>query len=341
MNERMDSSNFRFEPQARFDAAAWIASFGALALEAGVRPREDGIRKDANDPYFLSPQLEQVLTELWNVEYPELLGRAHVPMVPGADGAASVKYRGYDRTGVAKIKGQGGTDMPYADVSGHQAEAPYRTFWLGCKYDLDELRAAAYANQPIDRDKMQAVRDGMELLIDDLLCFGDANTNMTGLLNNANAELVAVTTGTWATATSQQIFSDFAEIHNKIVTDTRGIHRPNRARFPMAIWTLLTTKTFGTDNNSDTLLTVLQKNYPWVDFAPWPVLNTADAARTGPRVLVYKADRQILWSAISREPMPEAPQLELLDFKVPWHGRMVPGVVMPRPLGVKYCDNAA
>ena len=73
-----------------------------------------------------------------------------------------------------------------------------------------------------------------------------------------------------------------------------------------------------------------------VDF--WHKLDLADAAGTGPRMVTYQRDPEVLELVIPQEFEQFPPQARNLAFVVPCHAR-VGGVVVYYPLAIVYTDG--
>jgi hypothetical protein len=328
----------------RFDAARWVAAFGAQ-VTAKLAERMDAGEKRVDSAYFLAPDLQQLLTDVFAIEYDKLLAAQYVPMRSISDGAASIRYRSIDTTGTAKWLGSGASDLPRADVSKSELSIKVDTLGMAFGYTIDELAAAAMAQQPLERDRAMACREAIERGADEALCMGQgANSGVYGLLNQDlatdAAELITLTTGTWAGATSLQIHADVAQMRNKMRTDTRGLHSPTHCGVPTGVWSDLTGRPWGTDNNARTIMSVLKENFPEIIFFEWPRLNTADVAGTGGRVVMFEYSPLNFWYGLARPFTPEAPQARGLEFEVPTHKRMTPGIAVARSLTIKYADNA-
>ena len=64
-----------------------------------------------------------------------------------------------------------------------------------------------------------------------------------------------------------------------------------------------------------------------------------DAARTGPRMLVYQYSPDVASAWVASEFTLDAPEKHGFEFEVFGRLRATPGVAVMRPLCVKYADN--
>lgn len=334
-NDSVDQAARRsFLHGQRFDGDRWVDEACGLISSK--------VRTDSN--YFLAPDLQQLLAEVFQIPYPDLLAKGLIPSKQITDGMGEVRYRAQDLTGQAKWIGSEAGDLPLADVTRSEQSIIVDTIGMQFTYTIDELAAAAAGNQPLDTDRAAACRLLIERGIDEALCVGIPNRGVYGLLNqdlaSDAAELITLTTGTWAGASAVNIHKDIAQMINKIRTDTKGTSTPTHMGFPTAIWNQLRTMVWGSDNNSLTVLTVLRQNFEGMTFFEWPRLDTADAAGTGGRVICF-AQNQLNWFYAEARPFtPEAPQVRGLRFEVPCHARLTPGVAVRNALTIKYADNA-
>lgn len=78
---------------------------------------------------------------------------------------------------------------------------------------------------------------------------------------------------------------------------------------------------------------------PWVtEIEAWDQLALADAAGTGPRIVAYHKDPEVLSLEIPQEYEQLPPQPVSLSFVINTHARCA-GVLIPFPLGVAYMDG--
>lgn len=301
-----------------------------LCADAGVT--------DARETALFTRELEQILTQTYNIEYPELKARSFVPAKTGIGNAIErITYRQWDRTTTAKIISRGDMTLPGVTVFGKEFSSGVVSMGNYYGYTVQDLRAAAASGQSLDNQLAAAAREGHELLLEELVAFGNPESNMPGLLNHPNIPVISATTGNWASATTDQILADLRGISLAIYTATKGTRTADTILFDTASFSLLN-KPVGADY-STTILQTFLKNDPYIkNVDQWIKLDTADAALTGPRLLVYKRDPQVLELYVPQEFEQFAPQLQGLEFKINCHSR-TGGVVVRYPLAMAYVDN--
>lgn len=306
-------------------------------------------RQDANEGFFFEEDLQQILTQVFNKKWPRFEARSKCTIRPLQAGMKKVKYRGYEETGMARMRAPGSTDLPLVDASGAQDEVAIRTNWLGANYDIEDLDASsASPGQSLDQALMMACRRGCEARYDIQLRFGDPGTGTTGLLNNAAVATHGLTNGDWLNAgtTNQEIIDDIEELIDDVATDTNGVHGITRMNFDSQSWRRITKPIMGNDSGSQSILDVVKKAHPEIMFERWYALNTAAGAvdeHTGlggdPMIFAWEDDEEIVWSGVAREASPEAPQLQLATYTVFWLQRVIPGAVFTYPGAARYVTN--
>lgn len=82
-------------------------------------------------------------------------------------------------------------------------------------WTLPELESAQKLGRPVDQQKFSGMQLKYQMDIDEQVYIGDSALGYTGLVNKNTVTNVAnATTGTWATATPQQILDDVNELIN-------------------------------------------------------------------------------------------------------------------------------
>jgi hypothetical protein len=176
--------------------------------------------------------------------------------------------------------------------------------------------------------------------IDEIGATGNTAHGLTGIANNANVSLISPATGTWSTATGEQILADMNKHVNSIVTATKEAFIPDTLLYDTTIYTLIATKRIST--TGDTATTVLQaflQSNPFItNIGSWHKLALANAAGNGPRAIAYKRDPEVLTFEIPQEFEQFPPQAKNMAFQVPCHARTA-GVIVYYPVAMAYMDG--
>lgn len=259
-------------------------------------------RLDAAESAFFERQLDYIKSRTYDIKYPELKSRMFVPAsneVPS--GMTEVTYRQYDRVGQAKIIKPGATDLPRVDVYGNEFTRPVR--WGGASYgwNLIEIRQARQTGIPLDARKAAAARRALEELIDEVCAIGASDYGISnGFLNHSSVGITTPTTGTWSTATADQIIADVTKMWTEMTTDTKGIEKPNTLIMPDAQHAILATKPRSTTSDT-TVMQFLLANFPGLNaIEPWYRLAGAGAGATD-RVVLYNRSPEALQQEIPNE----------------------------------------
>jgi hypothetical protein len=323
----------RHEPFAdmpRFDAAdlpeqmAWCLQ--QIVGPAAVR------RMDAQQVLTMARQLEQVLTQTYDIRRPDMKARSIIPVdTRVSSGAETWTYRTYEQSGAAKIIHNYGSELPDADVSGTETAARLVSIGASYHYSIQDMRAAAFAGQPLDAMKARAVRYAMERKLEVLAAVGDSKTGLVGLTNAPGIiTSTQVSSGTWAAQIAANlanavaaIIQDINKLRSDIFVNSQGVHgAPGTLSLllPLAEYNLLNTNarslTFTTDNILQYIVNMCQLRD--VDF--WNELNTAAGDGTG-MIVMYERSQDVLGLVISQEFEQFAPQAKNLAFMVPCHMR--------------------
>jgi len=314
--------------------------------------RMTGMRFDANDTAFFARQLEEIYTQTYDIEYPELKGRKLIPVDTRVNpGANSFTYRQFDKKGQANIVHNYADDFPNAEVVGVEWTQNVVSLGNSYQYSIQDMRAAAMAGIQLEAMKANAARELMERKLDTLSAIGDSATGLVGLTNAPNISSVTVSTGAssgqtaWCSTagvgtgkTVAEILLDINNMQAKIFNATLGIHTPDTLVLPTSCYGFLATTARSTTFTEDSMLQYILKQSPWIkNIEFWTQLNTAGASSKG-RVMLYKRDPKILQLIIPQEFEQLPPQPRNMAWVIPCHMRT--GAVEVRyPLAVAYMDG--
>lgn len=310
-----------------------LAMLAALGLDSEFRG-------DSAATAALSRQLEHIKSQTYDILYANMKARQFIPVSTEVDpGAETIVAREWNHTGMAEIIANYSDDLPLVDA--FVAETSIRVQTLGSAYEytrLDMLRAGK-AKSDLPKRRAAAARLAIERRIDRIASIGDASTGLRGLLNHPNVPLVVLPTGGWGAATADQIMADMHHLAQSVVTVSLEVHAPDTMLLDTVSFGIVNTRPVGTDNKNTILKTFLE-NSPYIkNVDQWIRLNTADAAGTGPRIMVYHRDPMMVELEIPMEFEQLPPQARNLSYITPCIAR-VGGVVFHYPLSAAYADNA-
>lgn len=297
-----------------------------------------GFRSDANETAFLELQLEQLLAKSYDVEYPLPKALQLIPVnssVPA--GAASFAYMQWDRKGMAKIIANGADDIPAADANAKKFVFNIERLASSYSWTKDDLLHARFSGMPLDARRARACREAVDRLIDDLALSGNDDVGFAGFANHPNVPLTSGAAGVWSGNTALEILTDMNAVVDAIFSVTLGLHNANMLVMDPANYALIRSKPMGVNDNRS-VLAVFNQNHPEVKVDYWNRLSTADAAGTGPRMIAYEKNEDVLSFFVAEAYNEEAPLPGLLKMTVVGSAK-VGGCVVKLPLAMHYMDG--
>lgn len=254
--------------------------------EVDLRVIQASGRFDANESLFFARQLEYVKSQTYDVKRVALNAIRLMPVsteIP--EGATTHTYRQYDSVGMAKIIANYANDLPRADVVGKEFTNPIRSIGNSYGYNVQEVRSAIYAGTNLNGKKAMSATRAQSEKINQLAFSGDADSGLPGFLTNANIPEVTILadgTGaskTFASKTADKIVRDINSLINKVITQSKGVHRVTQVWLPIAQYALIATTQNSTASDT-TILAFLQAVHPGVTFEQVVELTGAGAGGT-------------------------------------------------------------
>ncbi len=298
-------------------------------------------RQDAKFTAVLEKQLEYVKARTYDIVYPEMKARQLIPVNNDVDpGAETITYRQWDDFGMAQIIANYADDLPLIDALVEEYSQTVKGLGAAYQWSIQDLRRSAMAGAQLDQRRARAARRSVEQQIENIAALGNAKAGLNGFAKHGNVPLVTPDTGTWSTATADQIIGDLNKLATSIVNTTKETFLPDTLALDITLYNLIATKRLSTtgDTNQTVLSGWLASN-PWIkNVATWNKLATADAAGTGPRIVCYKRDPEVLTLEIPQEFEQLPPQAKNLAFQVPTHAR-IGGVIFYYPMAAAYMDG--
>lgn len=297
-------------------------------------------RWDDNATAMFADQLRAIESQLYRELYPQLRAFEFVPTQTNIPpGAEQWGYYMFNKVGIAKIIANYATDLE--DVALLAKREFVSIVGIGKKYSwsIQDVRAAAMANVPLQSEKAEIARMAIATKIDDMAALGDSSAGLFGLLNQPAVGLVTPITGDWATATASELIEDVKWLINSTNAKNNKQLPVNQVVMPDTHLQYLTQTLMSTTGGTNLLvIDVLRKMFPGITFSDWDKTETADAAGTGPRLSAYhKAPMVVQFPLpVVFEALP--PQAVSLKFEVPCHGR-AGGVVCRYPIAMSYMDG--
>jgi hypothetical protein len=184
-------------------------------------------------------------------------------------------------------------------------------------YSLDELEAAAFASVAISTELLGVLNRAAERSFELVSLRGQASKGITGVYNNANIALSVPVTGTWATAT-----------HDQIIGDIRFLVPANR-------WQYMGVRRANTDLS---VMRAIQDEWPGLQVTDNFRANTYNVAGTGPRLMAFTYSPDLLKIAEPRRFQLEPPEKRGFTFQVAGRSKLG-GAQVSVPLSAGYMDG--
>ena len=308
-----------------------------------LRATEASGRFDANESMFFARQLEAIKAQTYDVKRANLNALQLMPVstdVP--EGATTITYRQYDTVGMAKVIANYANDLPRADVTGKEFTSNIRSIGNAFGYNTQEIRSAIFAGVNLPARKAMAATRAHQEKINALAFTGDADHGLPGLISNANVPevtLAADGTGsskTFASKTADKIVRDVNALVNKIISQSKGVHRATEVWMPVEQYALIATTQNSTASDT-TILQFLQQVHPGVTFRQVVELDGAGASGAD-RMYAIENSRDNWAIEIPMMMKMYSPQQKGLEFEVPVESRFG-GCVIPYPLAFAFSDG--
>lgn len=225
---------------------------------------------------------EQVVARAFDVVYPEIEYTKFIPAgaidTSVSPGAISAVARVRDWRGKGAFRAVVGKDIPTVGVSAGRISVPLEAGGVSANADLEDVRRVAFGFEGMSllTDLGAAMRKAYELHREVTFFYGFTPLGFDGYLNSP--QVAATTAGTkaaggtgWANATPAEIVLDFTTSASTIITQSRGIYKPNRFVLPLAQYLRLTTLNIGGTNGSlanESVLSYLTRILPAMTGGP-------------------------------------------------------------------------
>lgn len=250
----------------------------------------EGTRFDSADEasVFFARELDFVKAQSYDVEYPELTALSLFPASSEADeGAETITYYTYDKTGVAKIIDNYSTDLPRADVDGTPSYAKIKSLGASYGYSAQEMRASRLAGKSLDSRKAESARYAIDSATNRIAWAGDKNSGLMGVLSEGqNIPMFTILTGaesgktSWLEKTADEILDDINGMAKTVSRLTKNVERPDTLCVPADVFMHISTKRI--DGIDKTVKNFLLENSPYIKDIVSAAELDADSVDTNP-----------------------------------------------------------
>ena len=247
------------------DYAALMASNIAPTLAGNKQMRFDSA-EDAS--IFFARELDYIKSKSYDKIYPEFTALNNFPItheVP--EGAETMTYYSYEKTGMAAIISNYATDLPRADVKGSPTTAYVKSIGDSYGYSIQEMRASRMAGKSLDTRKAEAARYAIDRKTNEIAFAGDKEHKLMGMLSSDNNialhTLAPVETKTsWKDKSAAEILADINGMFAYQSRITQDVERADTLALPPAVFIDISTRQI--PNTGYTVKRFLLENAPYL-----------------------------------------------------------------------------
>lgn len=247
------------------DYAALMASNIAPTLAGNKQMRFDSA-EDAS--IFFARELDYIKSKSYDKIYPEFTALNNFPItheVP--EGAETMTYYSYEKTGMAAIISNYATDLPRADVKGSPTTAYVKSIGDSYGYSIQEMRASRMAGKSLDTRKAEAARYAIDRKTNEIAFAGDREHKLMGMLSSDNNiplyTLATVETKTsWKDKSAAEILADINGMFAYQSRITQDVERADTLALPPAVFIDISTRQI--PNTGYTVKRFLLENAPYL-----------------------------------------------------------------------------
>lgn len=247
------------------DYAALMASNIAPTL-AGNKQMSFDSAEDAS--IFFARELDYIKSKSYDKIYPEFTALNNFPItheVP--EGAETMTYYSYEKTGMAAIISNYATDLPRADVKGSPTTAYVKSIGDSYGYSIQEMRASRMAGKSLDTRKAEAARYAIDRKTNEIAFAGDKEHKLMGMLSSDNNiplyTLATVETKTsWKDKSAAEILADINGMFAYQSRITQDVERADTLALPPAVFIDISTRQI--PNTGYTVKRFLLENAPYL-----------------------------------------------------------------------------
>lgn len=247
------------------DYAALMASNITPTLATTKQMHFDSV-EDAS--IFFARELDYIKSKSYDKIYPEFTALNNFPItheVP--EGAETMTYYSYEKTGMAVIISNYATDLPRADVKGKPTTAMIKSIGDSYGYSIQEMRASRLAGKSLDTRKADSARYAIDRKTNEIAFAGDKEHNLMGMLSTGNNiplyTLATVESKTaWKDKSAAEILADINGMFAYQSKLTHDVERADTLAIPPAQYIDISTRQI--PNTGYTVKKFLLENAPYL-----------------------------------------------------------------------------
>lgn len=299
---------------------------------------------DAASDLFFQRQLEEIDGRLFETKYGALEALQLVATKSLNPGAETYTFRRYDGRAQAKIMSNYASASPRANVNGVEASSKVKSVRASYGYNIQEIRAAAMAQVPLDPMNAMQARRAIDEALNTIGLLGNTEHGLLGLFNQTSAQSYTVpadgtaASALWSAKTADLILRDMFGICNMIPENTVEVEKPKRLLMSYTRFRFISEKKVSTAGDGTmSVLDYFKSKRPEIEVRGALLLDTAGAASTQ-RMMAYDPNpmNQEWIVPIPFETFPI--ERVKMEYTTECHAR-VGGVVARYPLSIAYGDG--
>lgn len=256
-----------------------------------------GVRLDSAEDaaVFFARELDYVKAHSYDRLYPEMTALSIFPQTSEVpEGAESVTWYSYERTGLAQIINDYATDLPRADIKGEPHTSYVKSLGDSYGYSIQEMRNSLYAGKSLDVRKADAARYQIERYRNKIAWAGDPKNNILGVLSTGTGipklvlpQNAAGTSTAWKDKSADEILNDIKLMYMYQAQITMNVERADTLALPSDVYIDISQRRI--PDTGRTVLSYILENAPYrtpnnetpLNIIPAPELM-ASAGETNP-----------------------------------------------------------
>jgi hypothetical protein len=286
---------------------------------------------DPQTGVWFENQLTDIREEVLLDQIPPRNGFLYLPQDTSvAAWAENYEHRMYEPIGIAQFIADFAEDLPLVDIATRKETFNLRTFGVAYQYNIDEIEKSKAVGMDLQGKRARAARLVTEQKFNDIMFFGDPETQLFGLVNYPYIPRRLLPYKIEEATAAQDILDMFHDLVNSIFTLTETIGDPDTVGLPPTQYAHIASRRIGDGTDTKILQDFLAAS-PFIK----EVVPMRELAGAGPNgedlVVVYRNDSQIIEHKLAREFTQLAPQRRNLAVLTNCHAKSG-GMASDRPL---------
>lgn len=122
------------------------------------------------------------------------------------------------------------------------------------------MKAAAANQTDLPSAKARAARRAVEVKMNTIALLGDKEYGLNGFIHHPNLGETTLTGG-WKTATAESVLADLDNLHDTVILQSKGVHKPTHLLLSLTDYQTLSSKYMDTADKLD-VLSFFKKKHP-------------------------------------------------------------------------------